>query len=187
MISSIFQETFEDCYSSFFTSRMPFWCQTTISKYTKNKTMESPIADKMCSSCAVVHLRDTPPQIDLYFFSFNSKFNISHFHLQSLNSQFLPKGARNLKFFLTLGNTDTTDRLIEIISDLLSARWRLRLCWQLLSTSRHMLVVRHVQIHIIIRHAFAPRLKAIRFRYISEFSVLQPQCKQCYNTRVCYF
>jgi len=39
----------------------------------------------------------------------------------------------------------------------------------------------------IIRHIFSARLKAIRFRRISEFSVLQPQCKQCYNTRVCYF
>jgi len=35
-------------------------------------------------------LSDTPAQIDLYFFSFNEKFNISHFHLQSLDSQFLP-------------------------------------------------------------------------------------------------
>jgi len=34
-----------------------------------------------------------------------------------------------------------------------------------------MLVVRRVRIHIIIRHAFSPRLKAIRFHCISEFSV----------------
>jgi len=50
-----------------------------------------------------------------------------------------------------------------------------------------MLVVRRVRIDIRIRRAFSPRLKAIRFRRIPEFSVLQPQCKQCYNTRVCYF